>query len=59
MPPEAAWMEVRVFVRIVCAARGGVDGSPGFREDCLCRQGRHEWKVERRSFSNIELMSAS
>jgi len=30
---------------------------PGFRGDWLCRQGRHEWKVERRALSNVELMS--
>ena len=31
----------------------------GFKsEDCFCRQGRHEWKFERRALSNIELMSA-
>lgn len=30
----------------------------GFREDCLCRQRRHEWKFGRRSFSDNELMFA-
>ena len=31
---------------------------PGFREDWLCRQRRHERKFERRSLLNIELLSA-